>query len=482
MTIADRSSGIVQNITAIKDHPGPVIHSTLIQLCSMQDFATACTNDCVDDEVWLVQLRMSDPVLDSIPLLGKGSDHPKINAILNDFPDVLVSELPSGLPKERRAIDGSIDEHTIELDPTSKQYAAQPRPLTVEEDTELRRLLDELLTKGWIVPSLSPHAAPVVFVRKKPVPITGKSTLRMCVSYVRLHKATFDKIAYRLPRITSLLEKVTKAKYFSKIDLVSGYWQVPVTLSELPKTAFTTPYGSYEFKVMPFGSCGAASTFRYLMDSVFAKDVKINDKVFKFADFVASYMDVTCICSDTADEHFTHIIASSSRLRQFGLYAKPSKCEWLQTSILFLGHQTTCHGRMADPDRVNALQTWPAPTNRSELRSLLETFGFWRTYIKDYAAIVSCMTAFTSDKIRWNWTYEHDKALLDLKTALHESPVLIAPRSDLPFVLVTDASEFAIGACLEQCVVSGGVRRPVAFLSHALSPTERKYPVYSKNC
>jgi hypothetical protein len=182
-------------------------------------------------------------------------------------------------------------------------------------------------------PSLSQHAAPVVFVRKRPDPITGKSALRMCVSYVRLNKATLKKIAYQLPRITSLLEKVTKAKYFSKIDLVSGYWQVPVKSSNVPKTAFTTPYGSYEFKVMPFGLCGAASTFQYLMDNVFAT---INDKVFKFADFVASYMDDTCIFSDTADEHFTHIIASLSQLRQFGLYAKPSMCEWLQTSILFL--------------------------------------------------------------------------------------------------------------------------------------------------
>jgi hypothetical protein len=164
------------------------------------------------------------------------------------------------------------------------------------------------------------------------------------------------------------------------------------------------------------------------MDNVFAKDVTINVKVFKFADFVASYMDDICIFSDTADEHFTHIIAPLSRFRQFGLYAKPSKCEWLQTSILFLGHQITCHGRMADADRVNALQTWPAPTNRSDLRSLLGTFGFWRTYINNYAAIVSCMTALTSDKIPWNWSYEHDKALLDLKTALRESPVLIAPH------------------------------------------------------
>jgi hypothetical protein len=91
--------------------------------------------------------------------------------------------------------------------------------------------------------------------------------------------------------ITSLLEKVLKAKYFSKIDLVSGYWQVPVKSSDVSKTAFTTPYGNYEFKVMPFGLCGAASTFQYLMDNVFAKDVVIQDQLTKFADFIASYMD-----------------------------------------------------------------------------------------------------------------------------------------------------------------------------------------------
>jgi hypothetical protein len=173
MTIADPRSGIVQQIFAIKDRPHPVVHSNLIQLCTMQEFVTACTTDCDDDELWLVQLSLTDSETSTVPELGKGSDHPQISAILKDFLDVLVPELPPGMPKERKAIDGSIIEHTIELDPASKPYAAQPRPLTVEEDTEIKRLLDELLTKGWIVPSLSSHAAPVVFVRKKPDPITG---------------------------------------------------------------------------------------------------------------------------------------------------------------------------------------------------------------------------------------------------------------------------------------------------------------------
>jgi hypothetical protein len=124
----------------------------------MRELATTCAVDCDHDEVCLAQCCLTESIFNNIPLLGKGSDNPKIHAILNDFRDVLVSELPSGLPKERRAIDGSIIEYqTIELEPCSKPYAAQPRPLTVKEDAEIRRLLDELLAKGWIVPSLSPH-------------------------------------------------------------------------------------------------------------------------------------------------------------------------------------------------------------------------------------------------------------------------------------------------------------------------------------
>jgi hypothetical protein len=162
-----------------------------------------------------------------------------------------------------------------------------------------------------------------------------------------------------------------------------GYCQVPVKSSDVSKTVFTTPYGNYEFKVMPLGLCGAASTFQYLMDIVFAKDVTIQDQLPKFADFIASYLDDTFIFSDTLEEHLIHITVSLNWLRQFGLlYVKTSKCKWLQTSILFLGHQITSQGLMADPHRLSALQSWPVPTNRSEPRSLLRTFGYWRTSIK----------------------------------------------------------------------------------------------------
>jgi hypothetical protein len=160
------------------------------------------------------------------------------------------------------------------------------------------------------------------------------------------------------------------------------------------------------------------------MDNVFAKDVVIQDQLTKFADFIASYMDDTFIFSDTIEEHIYHIIVSLTRLWQFGLYVKPSKCEWLQTAILFLGHQITSQGRTVDPIKVNALQSWPVPTNRSELRSLLGTFGYWHIYIKNYASIVSCMTSAT-DRPRSHDNQRHTRN--SVRTAVSRSPGFPCP-------------------------------------------------------
>ena len=165
----------------------PHIDTKLIQLCTMQELAHMCvSNELSDgDEIWLGFVRCEnkngtpDPSVYG-PLSGKGATHPGVQSILEQFHDVLRTELPSGTPPQRLGVDGKPIEHTIELDPTSKPYAAQPRKLSVDEDAELLTVLKELLAKGWAYPSLSPHAAPIVFVRKKPDPVSGKRALRMC--------------------------------------------------------------------------------------------------------------------------------------------------------------------------------------------------------------------------------------------------------------------------------------------------------------
>jgi hypothetical protein len=177
------------------------------------------------------------------PLLsGPGALHPDIAPLLREFSDVLQTEIPGGLPPQRYAADGSAIEHCIETSEGEKPYAQKARPFTAEEEAEIRKYIQEFLEKGWIVPSLSPWAAPVLFVPKKVDPVTGEKTWRMVISYVRLNSKTLNRIAYRLPRIAELLARVSNASIFSKMDLLSGFYQIRMRESDREKTAWCPIY------------------------------------------------------------------------------------------------------------------------------------------------------------------------------------------------------------------------------------------------
>ena len=174
-----------------------------------------------------------------------------------------------------------------------------------------------------------------------------------------------------------------------------------------------------------------------------------------------------------------HVRAVLQRLRDWKIYVKPSKCEWMQSTIEFLGHTVSATGRSVSHERAEALQAWPAPTNASALRSCLGTFGFWRQYIPKYADIVAPLTPLTGKHVPWRWGDEQRAALARLKAALLAASVLMHPDHDRQFHVVTDASDFAVGASLEQDD-AGGQRHPVAFFSHAMTKEERKYPTHER--
>ena len=411
---------------------------------------------------------------------AKGADNPLVRPVLAEFSDVLRSEMPAGLPPTRYAADGTPIEHVIETAPDAEPIRSRPFPTTRDEDAEIKAQLAALTGAGFCEPTLSPWASPVLLVRKKADPVTGKRALRMCVSYVKLNKITLNRIAYRLPRVSALLDKLTHAAVFSKLDCLSGYHQVPVRAEDQKKTAFCTPYGNYEFKVMPFGLCGAPSTFAYMMDEVFRAGCELdNGAQAEFDTFVCVYLDDICIFSRNEQEHILHLRAVLQRLRKWKLYVKPSKCEWLQTCIEFLGHTITASGRSVTHERAEALQNWPEPTNASEVRSYLGTFGFWREYIDTYAHIVAPLTPLTGKNAPWRWGEEQRNALRKLKAAILAAPVLMHPDQLRPFKLTTDASDYAVGASLEQDNAAGECH-PVAFFSHAMFKAERGYPVHER--
>jgi hypothetical protein len=228
--------------------------------------------------------------------------------VVCDYPDVFPDELP-GMPPDRDI------EFAIELQPETAPISKRPYRIPPTELAELKKQLQELLDKGFIRPSTSPWRCPALFVKKK------DESLRMCVDYRPLN-AVIIKNKYPLPCIDVLFDQLVGAKVFSKIDLRSGYHQIKIRASDIPKTAFSTSYGLYEFLVMSFGLTNAPAYFMYLMNSVFMPEL---DK------FVVVFNDDILVYCKNEAEHTKHLHIVLQRLRDHQLYAKLSKCEfWLK--------------------------------------------------------------------------------------------------------------------------------------------------------
>jgi clan AA aspartic protease (TIGR02281 family) len=258
----------------------------------------------------------------------------RIQEVLAEYKDVLTNELPKELPP-RREVD-----HKIEVQPGAEPPSKPPYRLNQKELMELKTQLNDLLERGYVRPSKSPYGAPVLFVDKK----DGK--LRMCIDYRALNKVTI-KSNYPLPRIDDLFDRLAGAKYFSHIDLKSGYYQIQIADADVEKTACRTRYGSYEFLVMPFGLCNAPSTFTTLMNTIFREEMD---------DFVIVYIDDILVFSKTAEEHARHLEAVLKKLRNNRLYANGEKSVFAQLEIEFLGHVVTGDGIKPDMKKVKAIQ------------------------------------------------------------------------------------------------------------------------------
>jgi hypothetical protein len=236
------------------------------------------------------------------------------------------------------------------------------------ELAELRTQLQDLLEKGFIRPSSSPWGCPAIFVKNK------DQTLRMCVDYRPLNEVTI-KNKYPLLRIDLLFDQLVGAKVFSKIDLCSGYHQIRVRLEDIPKTAFTTRYGLYEYLVMSFGLTNAPAHFTYLMNSVFMPEL---DK------FVVVFIDDILIYSKSREEHATHLRIVLTRLREHKLYAKFRKCEFWLDQVPFLGHILSAEGVAVVPGQVKDILEWKPPTTVHLVQSFLGMAGYYRWFIPDF--------------------------------------------------------------------------------------------------
>jgi hypothetical protein len=249
--------------------------------------------------------------------------------IVCEYPDVFLDDLP-GMPPDRNI------EFIIDLQPSTAPISKRPYGMPPNELAELKIQLQDLLDKSFIRPSASPWGCPALFVKKK------DNSLRLCVDYHPLNAVTI-KNKYSLPRIDILFDQLAGAKVFSKIDLHSSYHQIKIKPSDVPKTAFSTRYGLYEYLIISFGLTNAPAYFMYLMNSVFMPEL---DK------FVVIFIDDILIYSKTEEDHADHLRVVLQRLRDHRLYAKFSKCEFWLDSVKFLGHTISNKGISVDPTKV----------------------------------------------------------------------------------------------------------------------------------
>jgi Reverse transcriptase (RNA-dependent DNA polymerase) len=225
------------------------------------------------------------------------------------------------------------------------------------------------LLKGLIEPSTSPYGTPILFVQKK------DGTLRMCIDYRALNKLTV-KNRYPLPRIDDLFDKLKGAQVFSTLDLTSGHHQIRITPEDVPKPAFRTPQGHFQFKVLCFGLTNALSTFQAVMNRVLEPFL---DK------FVTVYMDDILVYSADPARHAEHVRLVFQRLAEHQMYAKRSKCDFVKSEISFLGHIVSTEGLKVDPKKVAAVQSWPTPSNVDEVRVFLGLGNYFRKFIRGYS-------------------------------------------------------------------------------------------------
>ncbi|KAH0661557.1 hypothetical protein KY284_026488 [Solanum tuberosum] len=366
---------------------------------------------CLYHIVRVKDLESKIPSLDSVP-------------VVKDFLEVFPDDLP-GIPPEWE-IDFDID-----LLPDTQPISIPPYWMAPAELKELKAQLKDLFDKGFIQPSISPWGAPVLFVKKK------DGSLRMCIDYRQLNKVTMKN--------------------------KSGYHQLKVRGVDVPKTAFRTRYGHFEFLVMSFGLTNALVAFMDLMNRVFRN----------FLDsFIIVFIDDILIYSKSEDDHMNHLRIVLQALKDHQLYDKFSKCEFWLRSVAFLGHIISSEGIEVDPQKTDAVKKWPRPLNPSDIRSYLGLACYYWRFVEGFSSIASLLTALTQKKSKFEWSESCENSFQLLKDKLTSARILTLPEGTEGFVVYCDASRVGLGCFLMQ---HGKV---IAYALRQLKVHEKNYPTH----
>ena len=364
----------------------------------------------------------------------------------------------------RRSIDHAIDLKEGTSPPAKRAYG-----MSREQAAVVKGYVDEMLGKGFIRPSTSPYAAPVLIVKK---PDGG---LRVCVDYRALNALTIPN-RNAPPLIKETLAKLCAARLYSKFDIIAAFNEIRIREGHEQKTAFLTRYGLYEYTVMPFGLCNAPATFQAF----------INDILREYLDlFCTAYLDDILVYSDTEEEHIDHVGQVLSKLKQAGLYLDIDKCDFHVTKVKYLGLFITTDGVEMDQRKIDAITQWKEPRCTRDVQAFLGFANFYRKFISGYSQIAAPLSNLTRKQAKGSFVYPwtpgspEQRAFEALKRAFTTAPVLAHFDPNKKTWIETDASNYVVAAVLSQ-EGADGVLRPVAFLSKKMSPAECNYDIYDK--
>jgi hypothetical protein len=374
-----------------------------------------------------------------------------LQTLLSDFRDVFAT-------KTSEMGFTNLVEHHINTGEAAPVHS-KPYRVSQKERDVIQAQVQEMLEHDIIRPSKSCWSSPVVLVKKK------DNSYRFCVDYRKLNAVT-KRDVYPLPVIDDILSYLGGAKYFSTLDLYSGYWQMGVASDSKEKTAFVCPDGLYEFEVMPFGLTNAPASFQHLADTVFC-DLKWKE--------VLIYLDDIVVFSNTFDEHLQRLRNVLTRLRQANLTLKPSKCFFAHFKVSLLGYVVSQEGLLPDESKLTAIQKFPTPKKVKDVQSFLGMCNYYRKFIKNFSQIARPLHDLTRKDIDFVWTSEHQNTFEELKHKLLTTPVLTHydPKRDIE--LRVDACGYGIGGVLLQQHEEKW--HPVAYISRSLTKAEKNYTV-----
>lgn len=383
-------------------------------------------------------------------------EYQSVTKLLRKYDDIFYNE------GDQLTFTNQIKHHirTRHEDPIYSKNYRYPIKYKEEVDEQIK----DLLNQGIIRHSTSPYSAPIWIVPKK-LDASGKPKFRLVVDYRKLNEITIPD-RYPIPNIDDILDKMGRAMYFTTVDLSKGFNQIEVNPADIPKTAFSTSSGHYEWLRMPFGLTSAPSTFQRLMNNVLAEHI---------GKIAYVYLDDIIIFSTSLQEHIDSLNKIFATLRAANLKVQLDKTEFLKRETEYLGHIISEHGIKPNPKKTNAVHNFPIPKTQKQIRQFLGLAGFYRKFIKDFSAIARPMTRYLKKDVKVNiLNNEYIESFTKLKTLLTSDPILIHPDFNKEFVLTTDASNVAIGAVLSQN------DHPICYASRTLNEHEINYAAYEK--